>query len=94
MGCPTIYAVVQSGPYAGFTAEEMATEFARYKAALITSGSRLIGSMVTGQSFQFGARADWSLDQWGQAVRFALSQVSPDFIAPQSSIQVRFGDGC
>lgn len=87
-----IYATVQRGPYAGFTKAEMDAEWARYKSALTTSsGSRLIGSSVNGQSFQFGPRADWSLQQWGRAIRNALAQVSPDFIGESGTIAVRFG---
>lgn len=93
MSCPQIFASVQSGPYAGFSLAEMETEFERYKAALKESGSRLVGAQVQGESFQFGPRSDWSLAQWGKAVRFALAQVSPDFIAPKQTILVRFG-GC
>lgn len=93
MRCPQIYATVQTGPYAGFTKAEMEAEWARYKVELTTSGSRLIGSSVNGDSFQFGPRSDWSLDEWGKAIRFALAQVSPDFIAPSSRFVVRFG-GC
>ncbi len=70
----------------------MDTEFARYKAALQSSGSRLQGSSVNGQSFQFGPRSDWTLSEWGRQVRNAMSQVSPDFIAPSQTISVRFGE--
>ena len=91
MSCGAVYSKVQTGPYAGFTRAEMLTEFARYKAALQTSGSRLIGSSITGNSFQFGSRSDWTLTEWGRQVRAALAQVDPDYIAPQHTIQVRFG---
>jgi len=94
MGCPQIYAVVQTGKYAGFTAAEMTTEWERYKTALTTAGSRLAGYQVTGESAQFGPRADMTLDGWGREVRAALAQVSPDFIAPQSAVVVRFGEVC
>ena len=87
----TIYATVQTGPYAGFTKAEMDTEFTRYKAALTQSGSRLIGSSINGDSYQFGPRSDWTLKTWGEQVRRALAQVSPDFIAPSSTIAARFG---
>jgi hypothetical protein len=73
-----IYATVQSGPYAGFTKAEMDTEWARYKTQLTQSGSRLMGASVNGNSYQFGPRS-------------ALSQVSPDFIAPSGTIAIRFG---
>ena len=88
----TIYAVVQTGTYAGFTKAEMDTEFARFKTALTASGSRLIGSSVNGESFQFGPRSDWNLHEWGRQVRAAMAQVSPDFLAPSQTIGVRFSD--
>ena len=87
------YAVSQkvlTGLYAGFTRAEMLTEWARFKAALQATGSRLQGSTVNGQNFQFGPRADMTLAEWGRQVRFALSQVDPDYIAPASSIGARF----
>jgi len=82
---------VLSGLYAGFTRAEMLTEWARYKAALQSTGSRLQGSTVNGQNFQFGPRADMTLHEWGRSVRFALSQVDPDYLAPVSAIGARFG---
>jgi hypothetical protein len=78
------------GPYFGFTKTEMLTEFARYKAALQTTGSRLSGASISGQSFTFGPRQDWSLTTWGQNIQQALSQVDPDTLAPQGEIRVRF----
>lgn len=84
---------VLSGLYAGFTRAEMQTEWARYKAALQTSGSRLAGSTVNGQNFQFGPRSDMTLEAWGRAVRMALAQVDPDWIAPSGTIYARFGEG-
>jgi hypothetical protein len=93
VSCQAIYAVVQSGPYSGFTKAEMEAEWERYKVQLTRAGSRLVGSSVNGQSFQFGPRSDMSLTTWGRAIRKALSEVSPDFIAPSSQIAVRFGCG-
>lgn len=87
----TIYAVVMSGPFAGFTAAEMQTQFARYKEQLQAAGTRLAGASVNGSSYQFGPRSGMSLNEWGIQIRRALAQVSPDFIAPQSSIAIRFG---
>lgn len=80
------------GMYAGFTRAEMLVEFARYKSELqSTSGSRLQGATVNGQNLQFGPRSDMTLGEWGRQIRFALSQVDPDFIAPSSTIGARFG---
>lgn len=81
---------VLNGLYAGFTRAEMTAEWERYKAQLQSTGSRLNGATVNGQQYQFGPRSDMSLAEWGRQVRFALSQVDPDFIAPSSSIGVRF----
>lgn len=91
-GC-AVYSKVQSGPYAGFTKAEMLDEWARYKVQLTKSGSRILGGSINGNSVQFGPRGDWTLSDWGRNVRFALSQVDPDFIAQSESIQVRFGGG-
>lgn len=86
MSCAPIYATVQDGPYAGFTLVEMRAEFDRYKEALTTgAGDQLIGTSVNGDSLQFGPRADWSLNEWGRQVRWALSQVSADVKPPRSS---------
>ena len=82
------------GAYAGFTRAEVQAEFARYKAELQQSGSRLLGSSLGGQTFQFGPRSDWTLAEWNRQLLYALSQVDPDYIAPTSQIVVRFGGGC
>jgi hypothetical protein len=82
---------VLSGLYAGFTRAEMLIEWDRYKAALQKSGSRLQGATVNGQNVQFGPRADLSLTSWGRAIRQALAQVDPDWIAPTQTIRVGFG---
>ena len=71
----------------------MQTEWERYKAELQKTGSRLTGATVNGQNFQFGPRSDMNLMTWGRQVRRALSQVDPDWIAPSSSIGIRFGSG-
>jgi hypothetical protein len=81
---------VLSGLYAGFTRAEMLAEWERYKTQLQSSGSRLSGATINGQQYQFGPRADMSLTEWSRQIRFALSQVDPDYLAPQSSIGVRF----
>ena len=80
-----------SGIYAGFTRAEMLTEWARYKAQLQGSASRLVGSTVNGENFQFGPRSDMSLAQWARTIQSALAQVDPDWLAPSSAIRVRFG---
>jgi len=84
----TTLEVVPAGPYFGFTRAEMLTELARYKAARITSGSRLVQSTVNGQSYTFGPRGDWSLDEWQMAIQQALAYIDPGqfpFSAPTNS---------
>lgn len=90
MGCPIIYAKVINGPYLGFTLAQMEVELARYQAEMQKSGSRLIGAQITGESFQFGPRSDWSLPEWAKQIQFALAQVSPEYIAPSSRIVFQF----
>lgn len=91
MSAATIYAVVQHGPYAGFTKSEMDTEFARYKEKLKTSGTTLRGASMSGKSYQVAGRLDWSLVEWSRQIRYALSQVSADFQAPSQNLVVQFG---
>jgi hypothetical protein len=86
-----IYATVRNGPYAGFTVTEMETELARYKEKLKTSGTTLRGASMGGKSYQIGPRVDWSLPEWSRQIRYALSQVSPDFAAPSHTHVVQFG---
>jgi hypothetical protein len=86
-----IYAVVQHGPFAGFTKTEMDEELARYKEKLITSGTTLRGASMSGKSYQVGPRLDWSLPEWSRQIRYALSQVSADFVAPSQTSLVQFG---
>lgn len=81
---------VLTGIYAGFTRAEMLAEWARYKAQLQQSGSRLTGATLNGQQYQFGPRGDMSLTEWSRQLRSALAQVDPDWLAPSSSIAVRF----
>jgi hypothetical protein len=85
---------VLSGPYAGFTRAEMQTEFARYKAQLIGSGSNLQAVSINGQSLSFGPRRDWSLTEWGRQVQAALAQVDPTYCPPQSTIRAHWGRDC
>jgi hypothetical protein len=64
---------IPSGPYFGFTKPELDQELTRYKAAVKGSGSRLAGASQNGQSYQFGPRGDWSLDEWQQHLQAALA---------------------
>ncbi len=61
-----------------------------YKTELKGAGSSLIGSSVTGNSFQFGPRSDMTLAGWSRAIQDALSQVDPDWVCPENEIVVRF----
>lgn len=84
-----VYTLVQTGPYSGFTREEMRTEWERYKDALKTSGSNLASVSLNQQAFSLAARRDWSLAEWGKQVRNALAQVDPSFAFTPSSGQIR-----
>jgi hypothetical protein len=87
---PGISNKVISGPYFGFTRTEMNAEYDRYKAALQKSGSRLTGASISGQSFSYGPRGDWSLTQWAKEVQSGLAQVDPSFQTPSGQIVTRF----
>lgn len=80
---------VISGPYLGFTKAELLVELDRYKAAAKTAGSRLIGASVNGQSFSYGPRGDWSLQQWSRQLQKALAMVDPSYTAPSNTMVVR-----
>lgn len=67
---------VPTGPYLGFTLTELETELTRYKAEVKTSGTRLVGASVNGQSFQFGNR-EGSLDEWSANLQSALNYLNP-----------------
>lgn len=69
--------VVPTGPYFGFTRKEMLAELERYKKARKRSGSNLLSSNINGQSFTFGPRQDWSLDEWQIAIQCSLYYISP-----------------
>ena len=72
---------VKDGPYRGRNRAQMDTEDARYQAALILSGSNLTGSSISGQSYQFGPRQDWTLVEWGMQIQFAYNQIAPGHYA-------------
>lgn len=80
---------VISGPYLGFTKAELLVELARYKDAAKAAGSRLTGATVNGQSFTYGPRGDWSLQQWSRQLQAALSLVDPTYQMPSATIRVR-----
>ena len=80
----TTLQVVPSGPYFGFTltagtnsGNNLEDELTRYLAARSQSGSRLTASGINGQSFQFGPRADWSLDEWQMQLQAAFYYLDP-----------------
>lgn len=84
---------VPTGPYFGFTLAELETELTRYKAARQVSGSRLTGSSINGQSYTFGPRGDWSLDEWQNAIQAAFYYLDPGrypLQAPTNSAVVAF----
>lgn len=64
---------IPSGPYFGFTQAELTAELTRYKQAVRQSGSRLAGASQSGQSYQFGPRGDWTLEEWQVQLQAALA---------------------
>ena len=80
---------IPSGVYFGFTKTELKEEFERYKAAVKTSGSDLVGSQVNGQSYSFGPRNDMSLGQWQIALQDALAYFDEACPVPSGNEVVR-----
>lgn len=64
---------IPSGPYFGFTLPELRAELIRYKEQVKSSGSRLTGASQNGQSYQFGPRADWNIQEWQENLQAALA---------------------
>jgi hypothetical protein len=76
---------VPTGPYFGFSLEELQAELIRYKNETKTSGTRIVGASINGQSFQFGNR-EGSLSEWSANLQAALSYLRPDlYDAPPSN---------
>ncbi len=69
--------VVPTGPYFAFTLTEMQAELERYKLARQQSGSRLLGASVNSESYQFGPRGDWNIDEWQMAIQAAFYYLDP-----------------
>lgn len=76
--------VVPTGPYFGFTlttgtnsGANLEDELTRYQAARIQSGSRLLGANVNGESYQFGPRGDWTLEEWQMQLQAAFYYLDP-----------------
>ena len=68
---------VPFGPYFGFTLTELKTELTRYKTARKQAFSRLTGSSIAGQTFQFGSRVDGTIDEWQNDLQVALYWLDP-----------------
>lgn len=79
------FQIVTAGPYFGFTKAQLEAELARYVAQVQASGSDLAGASVNGQSFTFGPRRDWSIEQWQLHLQGALAQIDPDRFPPPPS---------
>jgi hypothetical protein len=82
---------IPAGPYLGFTYPELVAELARYKEEVKTSGTRIVGASVNGQSFQFGNR-EGSSEEWSANLQQALGYLRPDlypFAAPSDRAAVR-----
>jgi hypothetical protein len=79
---------VLSGPYVGKSKAELKVLLAAAQARLAGGGGQITGASVNGQSFQKTAGA--SVRTEIRELTAALAQVDPDFIAPTSTIRVRF----
>lgn len=97
----TTLQVVPTGPYFGFTlnsgtngGSNLEDEMTRYMAARRQSGTRLIGAGINSQSFQFGPRSDWTLDEWQQQLQAAFYYLDPGrfpLTPPTDTAAVAFG---
>jgi hypothetical protein len=87
---------IPSGVYFGFTKTELQTELTRYKAAVKTSASNLIGASQNGQSYSFGPRQDMSLSDWQQELQQALAffDLADDLAPPQTAVDFRTRGDC
>ncbi len=81
---PSTTEVVPCGPYFGFALQSgtqggsnLEDELTRYMTARRQSGSRLAGASVNGQSFQYGPRGDWNLDEWQSNLQAAFNYLDP-----------------
>lgn len=81
---------VPTGPYFGFSLPELNTELARYKAEVKRSGSRLQGASQNGQSYTFGPRGDWTLDEWQQHLQAALAYFGAADEPASDTVAVKF----
>lgn len=68
---------IPAGPYLGFSYAELTAELARFKAEARSSGTRLVGASVNGQSYTFGAR-EGTLAEWSADLQTALNYLRPD----------------
>ena len=80
---------VQFGPYVGKSKPELLALLREAQSRLAGGGGQLTGASVNGQSFQKTAGA--SVRSEIRELTAALAQVDPDFIAPSSTIAIRFG---
>lgn len=85
-----LHNAVPTGPYFGFTKPELDAELIRYKAEVKKRGSSLTSASVNGQSFQFGARRDGSLEEWQIALQEALAFFGAADCPPPTSVPVSF----
>lgn len=84
---------VLHGPFVGKTKAELQALLATAQTELGEGGDSITSASVNGQSFSTGGNGPSVLGRI-RMIRAALAQVDPDFIAPQSAINVRFGGGC
>ena len=70
----------------------METERDRYKDAVKNAGSDVASDSVDGESFTYGPRRDWTLEQWGTNIEDALAQLDPEnrsFTPSRSIVDLR-----
>jgi hypothetical protein len=82
---------VMRGPFVGRTRAELLALLRDAQDELGEGGDNITSASINGQ--QFSAGGGPSVLSRIRLITAALAQVDPDFIAPQSTINVRFG-GC
>jgi hypothetical protein len=81
---------IPSGRYRGFNKSQIIAARQQYIAEVQRSGSRLAGASQSGQSYQFGPRADWSLDEWNDELSSAEAYFGIGDEPEGDSVVIRF----
>lgn len=69
----------------GFDLSELESELTRYKAARKTSGENMASASYNGDSFTYGPRRDWSLDEWQGHLSAAFAMLGDTRFAAAST---------